>query len=425
MDINSKEYRKPLDDCLVNMATSSYYQKNALFYFHILTQMNIVMSPTLPAPCGVSFTHNHFNLYVNMELFNEYSLEERIFILIHECLHCTMGHLGEDGRLSGPNIDHENANYAEDCSINQMINMTIPESAIVPDNLLKDKTVYVKPNMNSEFYYNLLKDNEKDDSNQNDKSDDGDGDSQGSGNPNKSQGKRKPIDTHDTWAESTGDKDLQKDITAQLIEKAIEETVKDRGTLPQNIEHMMNMFKRKVQIDWKKVLRNIVGNKRVGKTPTIRKRSRRFQNRADIKGYQKDRMFELVVFVDISGSMNDSEVLQGLNEISSICKTFNTTMKLIQIDTEVHKVEEFSKRTKLFDRRGAGGTIMEKGADYLFKSKIQYDAIIFISDMYVEDIRQWKKQPKCKVMWLATSDCIPEWNGWGKHKVYPIKVKEV
>jgi predicted metal-dependent peptidase len=326
-----------------------------------------------------------------------------------------MGHLGKDGRLAGPNIDHNKANLAEDCAINQLINMNVPKSAIMPDNLLKDKSVIVKPNMNSEYYYKLLLENEPE---QNEPKDSEYSEGQGNSADNI------PLDTHSTWEESNGDPDLQKDITSQLLEKAVENTVKDRGTLPHNIEHMMNMFKRKAQIDWKKVLRNIVGQKRVGKRPTIMRRSRRFQNRPDIKGHTKDRMFDLVAFVDISGSMNDSEVLQGLNEISSICKTFNTKLKVIQIDTEVHKIEEFTKNTKLFERKGCGGTIMENGINYLFNTKITYDAIIFISDMFVEDIRDWKKQPKCKVMWLATDNHIPDWNGFGKHKVYPLKIEK-
>lgn len=411
--------RKPLDDALVNMFTSAHYQKNALFYAHIVAQMKIHIEPKLPAPCGVSFTHTHYNLYVNLELFAEYSLDDRIFILVHECMHIIMGHLGKDGRLTGKNINHDNANLAEDCAINQLINMKIPKSAIVPSNLLKDKNITVKSKQNSEYYYNLLKDNEPDDNGEPEDGEEGDG--EGS---KPSKGKSKSLDTHDTWNESVGDADLQKDVTAKMIDEAIEETVKSRGNLPQNIEHIMSLFKRKSQIDWKKVLRNIVGRKKVGKRPTIMRKSRRFQNRPDIKGHTKDRKFDLVVIVDISGSMNDSEILQGLSEINSICKTFNTSMKLIQVDTNVHKIEEFTQHTKIFERNGCGGTIMEAGMDYLYDNKILYDGIIYITDGYIEDVSNWKKQPKCKVMWLCTSPDhkIPGVDKLQKHSQFPLKV---
>jgi len=415
--------RKPLDDAIVNMLSSTVYQKEALFYAHIVAQMTIKIRPTMDAPAGIAFDIDHFVLYVNMERFGAYSLDDRIFILIHECLHITMGHLDDTGRLCGDHINHRNANLAEDCAINQLINMTVPEDAILPNNLLKNPLTKVKPKQNSEFYYNLL-DNDKEENKCNGDCEDGEGEP-GEGEctcESKSQKQGELLDSHETWDESTGDKDLQKDMTVELIEKAIENTIKERGTLPQNIEHMMNMFKRKAQINWKKVLKNMVGQKKVGKRPTIMKRSRRFQNRPDIKGYTKDRMFELVVIVDISGSMSDNEIMTGLNEISSICKTFNTTMKLIQVDTKVHKVQEFTAKTKLFDRNGAGGTVMEAGIKYLENSKIPYDGIVFISDMYIEDVRQWDKQPKSKVLWLATSDVVPEWNGFKKHKVYPLKV---
>jgi predicted metal-dependent peptidase len=152
------------------------------------------------------------------------------------------------------------------------------------------------------------------------------------------------------------------------------------------------------------------------------RRSRRFPHRADIKGVAKDRSFDLVVLVDISGSMSTEEILVGLNEIHEICKLTKTTMKLIQIDTKVHKVEEFSAKTKLFERSGCGGTVMEAGIDYLVDNKVPYDALVYISDMWIEDVREWKVQPHGRTLWLSTSDQIPEWNGWNKHTVIPLQV---
>lgn len=426
--------RKPLDDAIVNMLSSTVYQKEALFYAHIVAQMNIKIRPDMNAPAGITFTIDHFTLYVNMELFSQYSLDDRIFILIHECLHITMGHLDDTGRLCGDHINHRNANLAEDCAINQLINMTVPKDAILPNNLLKDPLIKVKSKQNSEFYYNLL-DNEPEEkqecngdceASESGKGDDGEPCDCNckSNSQSNSQKQGKLIDTHETWDESTGDKDLQKDITAQLIEKAIENTLKERGTLPQNIEHMMNMFKRKAQIDWKKVLKNMVGQKKVGKRPTIMKRSRRFQNRPDIKGYTKDRMFELVVIVDISGSMSDKEIMTGLNEISAICKVFNTTIKLIQVDSVVHKIETFTAKTRIFDRNGCGGTIMETGVKYIMDENIPYDGIVFISDGYIEDVAAWNKQPKSRVLWLCTSENheIPGVNKLPKHSQYLLKI---
>ena len=37
---------------------------------------------------------------------------------------------------------------------------------------------------------------------------------------------------------------------------------------------------------------------------------------------------------------------------------------------------------------------MEAGIKYLMEERIPHDGIVFISDMGIEDVREWDKQPK-------------------------------
>ena len=456
-----KQSRASLDEALTNMFSSLKYSTNALFYAHVISQMKIIMDEELPAPAGVCFNVDHFELRVNEELFSKYSLEERIFILIHECLHILLGHtqrelpkdFGEDIQIQEKN--HLLLNIAQDCAINQLIKtLKVPEQAIMPHNLPVKNTQKVPLLAAYETYYNLLEQELKDQKDKSDDSDDSDkgdsnqpgdsddsSDSGGSGNSSdlggsggsKKSGKgdklsaalkelTNKIDTHDVWAKSTGDAQLQNEVTEAMINKSVENTQKDKGDIPQNLSDMLSMFNKKAQVNWKKVVKNLTGSKKVGKRLTVMRPSRRFPNRKEIKGVTKDRKFTIVVCVDISGSQSTNEILTGLNEIHSICKLTHTTMKLIQIDAAVHSIEEFSEKTKLFERKGCGGTIMEAGVQYIFKNKIEHDLIIYISDMEIENIREWDKQPKCRTIWLSTTGIIPEWNGWNGHMVLPIKV---
>ena len=59
--------------------------------------------------------------------------------------------------------------------------------------------------------------------------------SDGSNEPHK-------IDSHETWNESQGDPDLQQDLTKKMIEKAQEQTIKNKGDLPTNILEMLENF---------------------------------------------------------------------------------------------------------------------------------------------------------------------------------------
>jgi len=436
--------RKKIDETLSNMYISENYRQTTLFYAHMLAQVNIKIE-NIPAPAGVSYELDHYNLYINDELFGKYNLNDRIFILIHEMLHILMGHL---------NIrefdNKELANIAHDTAINQLIpNLSIPDDALLPSSKCYDNA---KKKESSEYYYNLLVDkfgisnksdifeksnksdifeksnisNETDNTNETDifeKSNI----SNETDNTNKNNNfEYNKLDIHDTWSkaqETEFSEDLMNDVTSKMIEQAIFETQKERGDLPADIEKMVNLFYKKPQINWKKVLRKIIGNRKVGKRSTIMKKPRRFNNRPDLKGVAKNRSFNLICIVDISGSMSDSEILTGLSEVSNICKTNNTIMKVIQVDVEVKKdsFEEFTKNTRIFTRRGTGGTYIASAVKYLRENKIQYDALLCISDMMIENVPEDKywKSVNTPVLWL-TSHQIPEWNKWKKHQVFKL-----
>jgi len=413
--------RKSLDEALLNMFSSEIYKKNALFYAHIISQMEIILDDNLPAPAGVLFSIDHYQLYINEKRFSEFSLNDRIFILIHECLHVLNDHLSRFKDI--PDKHHMKVNIATDCAINQLITLDRPTDGIFPDNFpIKDKqTVPLKAS--AEQYYELIKDDKSLEDSENSN---GSGDSENSNGSGDSESpKTSKLDTHSTWKLSNGEKDLVKDVTKRMIDQSISETQKERGNLPADIDKMIDMFSRKAQVNWKKVLKNILGNKKIGTRRTIMKPSRRFPKRADIKGNTKDRKFNLIVFTDVSGSMGTPDIITGLNEIHEICKITKTSMKLIQIDTEVHKIETFTEKTKLFNRSGIGGTYMGAGFEYIYENKIQYDALIFISDMYIEDIREWKHKPNKRTMWLGVGNFeMPEWNGWNKNSVFRLKVNK-
>jgi predicted metal-dependent peptidase len=361
-------------------------------------------------------------------------------IMKHEMLHILNNHC----TIRNYNAEnHEIWNIAYDCAINQSINRDhLPDFCVYPD------TINAPVNKSGEQYYDFLKDNAQQQMNEscdscggsghshedcgecNGTGQDSNGDTcehcNGSGKEpcDDCQGtgrKLRPLDDHSKWQESEGNDELRKDITKNMIEKAM---TKSRGNLPHDIDLMLEMFTRKAQVSWQKELRNIVGNRKANKTATIMKPNRRQPHRLDLKGTKKDRVFELVVMADVSGSVSNRELMTGLNEIHEICKLTNTSMKLLQIDTEVHGVEEFSKKTKLINRKATGGTIMEGGIEYLRDKKIPYDALILITDGYIEDISKWEHPPKKKMMFLVTNESqnIPGIGVYRRYKQFNLKV---
>jgi predicted metal-dependent peptidase len=416
-----EEDRLSIDETFANMFSSPAYREDYVFYAHILAQCKVVMTKDVPL-AGVNFTINRYNLFINPDTFLKLPILERMAVLKHEALHILYGHISRKG-----DRNHELFNITSDCAINQLIKREhLPSGCVFPDSLekqLKEQGYKIKvPKMlSAENYYDLLPSETKENA-ENGQCNSGDGEPQdcgecdgtgedGNGEPCKScngTGKEfykglfedNPLDNHSKWDESEGEKDLQQDITKRMIDKSIE---KSRGNVPSDLEHFMKLWERKAQISWKKVLRNIASNKKANKVATIMRKSRRFPNRPEIRGHKKDRVFDIVVILDVSGSMSNEEIIVGLNEIREVAKLTASTVKILQVDTEVHAVEDFTPGK--FNRSAGGGTEMLPGFRYIKENKISHDAIILITDGWIEDISYWTQKgvaPKCPLMILST-----------------------
>ena len=420
----ARQDRGKLDDTLAAMFSNIEYRTDYLFYAHMIGQCSIKIEPNLPSCAGVMFSVDHYNLLINPEKFDEFTLVERLAILKHEMLHILYGHLDRK-----ENRVHLPWNYSTDCALNQHINSEhLPKVGVTPESLGKAIGITVPKNQSSEFYYDLLKqqmDEQKDKQNQDS---DKDGEPQeGDGQPGgKSQGPSMPelMDSHETWEQSVGDEDLQQDMTKKMIDKAQVETIKSKGTVPSQCSDWLEMFSRKSEVDWRKVLRGITGNKRVGKRSTIMRTDRRFPHREDLRGKTRERMFNLLVVADVSGSMGDEALLKTLGEVQHICEMTRSDVDLIQIDTQAYTPEKLSKKTKIIERKGNGGTELSPALEMAKKYKIDYNAIVVLTDggLWNNDIDHFKKTGK-KVIWLIEphGTILPDMNT-GRMQAFQLKM---
>ena len=457
--------RSSFEDAYINLMSSDKYIQQS-FYSFIIAKMKIDITTKVPT-AGAGFYNNTYNLLVNPFFFDTLSLEERISILIHECQHVINQHIFRKGER-----EHKLFNIAADIAINQFID-NIPKEGMFPS------TFDFPEHQTAEQYYSLLKkeqekqQKEKDeyekengkpdkceecggsgevpdeDSEPQDKEEGGEGEEQeqeqeqetkpcsscngtgekpGTGWPGPKDGKpdltgkeEHTIDSHEAWDDMTPeDEELAKDQMGRILEEAIE---KSKGNTPQNIEALMELWRKKPVISWKRVLKRYVASKKGKRIATIKRRHRRLPNRLDVKGsktyYDQP---TVVVGIDVSGSMSNEEIFQGLVEVSEVCKVTHSKLKVVQIDADIQGLEEFDEKTKSFTRRGCGGTYMGEMPKYLVENKISADVLIMISDMYIEDVAtdaNWNKFKK-PVLWLNTSGTTVTWEGTKGHKVMDI-----
>lgn len=395
-------YREGFDEAIVNMYSNPTYANSYLFYASLLGQCSIVFDEKLPAPAGVNFTNDHFNLYINpcgidldkpiiddkgneithMPGFNEHPLEQRLAILKHEMLHILNDHIHRS-----EDRDHSLFNGAADCAINQFIDKShLPEGCILPENLIEGKSVPAK--LTSEQYYEIAYEYYKQNPDQ--QPTDGQGSGQGD---------------HSKWEESTGDADLQKDITKNMLNKAADQTAKSRGNIPSEFSDWLSFFSTKREVDWRQVLKNIVGNKRINIRRTIQRQDRRLPNFEWIKGKTKDRQFNLLVVSDVSGSVGEDALLSLWSEVRNICTLFNSELNLIQVDTHASSPEKLTKTTRKLERKACGGTVLKPALDKAKEHHLDFDAIVVTTDGYIDDsdIAAFAAT-KRKVIWLIEKD---------------------
>lgn len=404
--MNNQANRGDFDTTMSVMFSNPKFSKNYLFYAHMISMCTLKFDSELPAPAGVAFNVDHYDLYINPEVFDEYPVEQRIGILKHEMLHILNNHvLRQEERVHLP------WNYGTDCAINQLIDYDhLPKDGVFPHNfnkVLGDESIVVPEKESSEFYYDMIKEQSQSQDQENGDGEGQDGDEEqdggSGGTPSEGNGNGKPrlIDSHETWEKSQGDKDYQKDVTARMMKKAHDEAVKGRGDVPSQYSDWLDLNSFKSEVDWKKVLRNITGNKRVGKRSSIMRTDRRFPKRDDLRGHLKERTFNILVVADVSGSMSDKAVLHTLSEVKHTCDLTRSSADLIQIDTVAYEPQKIDKNTKVIERKARGGTTLSPALDKANEYKLDYQAVVVLTDggLCDSDVNAFAKLRK-KVIWL-------------------------
>lgn len=371
--------RQPLDETFVNMFTHKEYSKSYIFYACVIGKCNIIIDNEMKNIAAVKFNITHYDLTVNIKLLEKLPIIQRMGIMKHESLHIINRHIQ---RFKETGMD-KNVNIACDCSINQFINPDhLPYNAVsfeYVEKLCKQKLKRVE---SAEYYYNKL-------------------------NLNKSYPDEKSENSensHEDWKESKGNIEVQNMTTDKIIEKCIEESNKMKGTLPKGIKNKIEIKNIK-GMSWQHILNNIIKTTSSGKISSIKKPNRRYSSREDIKGTKRDHKFDILSILDVSSSVDTKDSISLLSEMKTIiCNTSNLSkMTLIQVDVEAYKPEEITKKTKLINRKGSGGTRLFPAIIRAKKENIKYNCIVILTDGYlfkkdVDDFIEMK--PRVPIFWV-------------------------
>jgi predicted metal-dependent peptidase len=181
----------------------------------------------------------------------------------------------------------------------------------------------------------------------------------------------------------------------QELSKQIDRALREGGILagrlgakiPRNITDLLEP-----KIDWKTVLRDFIMSQMKGTDEyTWRKYNKRLvANDIYMPSMEDERVGELTIAIDTSGSIGANELSAFASELVSICQTSTPEkVRVIWWDTSVHGEQVFEEHTyndiaKLLKPQGGGGTDPECIVEHIKKENINSQAIVVFTDGYFD-----------------------------------------
>lgn len=217
-------------------------------------------------------------------------------------------------------------------------------------------------------------------------------------------------DDHSTWK---GFKDIP-EATQQLMQNNIntilkntaEQIEKMHGTIPGEFTDIIEKLKEKKPevFNWKAYFRRLLGSiYDVNIRSTRRKQSKRFD---DAAGIQHKKKVSILVAVDTSGSVSQTELQDFFSEIDYVFKA-GAKIDIIQCDTRINGIEEYDGKN-IPKIKGRGGTDLNPPVDYYVKHKKEYASLIYFTD---GEAPLPRKQPQGMVWIISSQGCMQDFPG--------------
>lgn len=364
-----------------------------------MAQMNRIESKDqLPegALAAVLVQNGRINLLTNCELYEKFTLDQVVRILEHEMMHIIFEH----GSRCPPG-GHTLWNIASDLAINGIIPGM--DLGVIPGKgYFKDFPV----GKSAEFYYGILKD--KQDKGKLEIGEDGTVKMDG-----KSLEKVSCPSTKKDGSKSADAEKLAKEVIKQAVQEATAESSRTAGGPPAELASVIDDLLNKATINWKAVLRQYIGTAvKCGTKSTWKRQSRRFGDTQ--KGKMPDRILDVAVAIDTSGSITDGDLSEFIGEMKGIMKAYKSKIHIIECGTEVNRTYDLKPHTKINSKFfGRGGGDLRPPYAYLKEKRKKPNLMVYFTDCFEEAP---KKEP-IKTLWVrpsAVADYPPPKMPYGK-----------
>ena len=377
------------------------------FFSAISRRVNKSASRGLPT-AGVTVDKDtlQFKMLYNPDFFKDMEENKIKGVLMHEFYHLIFKHVTS---RKPENVPHLVWNIAGDLAINSMIGANnLPEGCCIPGGKQFEDYPMGKT---AEFYLEMMKDDENF----------GDGKGGFKDFDGQSGSDFGNFDDHGGWGELTDDeRQMVEERAKDIMEKAAKEannSGRGWGSVSSGIKREI-MERLKTRVDWKKVLRAFIGAaQRADKSNTMRRINRRFPYIH--AGRKVNRVANIAISIDQSGSVSDAELNAFFNELNKLSEL--ATFTVIPFDTRVaeDKVYTWKKGEKRkWERVMYGGTCFNAPTEYVNKGN--FDGHIVLTDLQAPK----PKSSRCRRMWMASKFNVDHMPFKTQERVIAIDVKQ-
>ena len=207
------------------------------------------------------------------------------------------------------------------------------------------------------------------------------------------------IPEHPTWEDfedlTEAEQKLIEKQLQKLLTDAKEQTIKKQGTIPGEIEAVIEIEEiLPPKFNWRAYIRRFTGiSTKVFTKKVRRKENRKFPDNPGLKIKMRQHM---LLAIDNSGSVSDSELQEFMNEIHHIYKA-GVEITIIQCDTKINGIQKYNGEFEL-NITGRGGTDFTPVIEYFNDHSKTFTSLIYFTDgeasTYVK--------PRGNVLWVLS-----------------------
>lgn len=203
---------------------------------------------------------------------------------------------------------------------------------------------------------------------------------------------------HDSWRKSDV---LNKEYNEDLVKIMAKRAVKD-GNVPEGLEAILGALEMKAEISWSNYLKRLVMTMPHGYKKTITRKDRRQPERLDLRGNLRDRVANILLVMDISGSITTGEIRNILKEVFEILKSCKANIKIAECDDKVRRIYDIRDLKDIKPRLDkTGATAFSPLFSYVKEQNLKDTLVVYFTDGLGE--KELKVKPvNYKTIWVLT-----------------------